>query len=141
MTDTQTAAVGATMKPSSLAIRGGGWVFDPTEDGYRVHRESVDPESADAGEVLYIAADELFGFVACVDFSAEVFDPSCGSLSPMSPVDFVRSGDEKPVFSTFGAAPVPGTVVTLPDGMKLRVVRLEVHYLSRGQRRSLVVCE
>lgn len=116
-------------------------MFDPTEDGYRVHRESVDPSSADAGEVLYIAADEMFGFVACVDFSAEVFDPSCGSLAPMSPVDFVWSGDDSPVYSTFGEPPAPGTVVTFPNGMKMRVVSVDVRYLGSGQRRSIVVCE
>lgn len=144
MTEALDTAVGATAEEETPpSIHGGGWVFGRTEGGYLVHREEVDPTSADAGEVLYISAQELFGFVSCVDFSAEVYESDvCSSLArEMGPVDFVRSGNEKPVYSTFGAPPAPGTVVSLPGHTALRVDRVEVHYLARGQRRSVVVCE
>lgn len=137
MSETEETAGDPTM---AKEFRGGGWVFERVGDDYAVHRENVVPSSADAGEVLYVRADELFQFVAAADFAGAVLLPLAAAevMFGNCPLIFVDENDAV-MFETFGVPPEKGSRVNVPGCLESGfVVDVAWTYGKSGARSAKV---
>jgi len=131
----------ATGEPDCTEFRGGGWVFERVGDDYAVHREGVSPTSADAGEVLYVRAEEMFQFVTAADFAGSVLLPLAAAevMFGNCPLTFVDSQNDAVMFSTFGIPPEVGARVSVPNCLESgQVTDIAWTYGKNGARSAKV---
>lgn len=122
-------------------FRGGGWVFERVGDDYAVHRDGVSPSSADAGEVLYVRADEMFTFVTAADFAGSVLLPLAAAdvMFGNCPIEFVDTKNDAVMFSTFGIVPEKGSRVNVPGCLESGFVADVVWTYGKNGARSAKV--
>ena len=125
------------------SVHGLGWrLFSPDPDTYGLHHESVDPGSADPGEVLYVRRDEFPNFVALVDFVGEsvgIDGIVSGVRRAACPIEFRVIGTEGEPYRAFAVPPARGDRVKTPVSKEPMTVDSVVwDYSGMGMRTAVV---